>query len=76
MTRPGVACQQSHVLHILENLVVVHCYIGNVGIRESRTTTTNASPRCTATIVNHHRMLSCLSKITEQGTARNTATGN
>ena len=65
-----------HFLHTLEYLVVVHRYVGNVGVGEGRSATADATPRSTAAIVNHHRFLASLGKIAEQRATRNTAAGN
>ena len=49
-----------HLLHLLEDLMIVDGNIGDVGIRERRSTATDAAPGGTAAVVDHHRTLACL----------------
>ena len=52
------------------------CDVSDVGVRKSRTTTSNVAPRSTAAPVHHDWFEAGLAEITEQSTAGNAASGN
>ena len=62
------------LLHVLEDLVVVHGDVGDVGVGDSRTAAADATPRSATAVVDHHGFLAGFREVAEQGTTGNTAT--
>ena len=61
-------------LHLLEDFVVVHGDVGDVGVGEGRTAATDATPRSATAVVDHHGFLAGFREVTEQGATRDAAT--